>query len=101
MVIAGCVPDGRQLWHRARQEVRSYKKTFGVEIPLGVLAERIALYMHSYTLYWSVRPFGATCILGGLQIDADTGEKTFKGMLCPISIIDLCEARHSLLWSKI
>lgn len=79
MVVAGLVPDGRQLWHRARSEARSYLKAYGVEIPIGVLAERIALFMHAYSLYWHVRPFGATCILGGLQADPETGYKQFKG----------------------
>ena len=81
MVVAGLVPDGRQLWHRARAEASSYLKAYGVDIPIGVLAERLALFMHAYSLYWHVRPFGATCILGGLQEDPVTGYKELKGMI--------------------
>lgn len=94
MVVAGLVPDGRQLWHRARSEARSYLKAYGVEIPIGVLAERIALFMHAYSLYWHVRPFGATCILGGLQADPETGYKQFKGEVYSIDPSGCC-SRYS------
>lgn len=94
MVVAGLVPDGRQLWHRARNEARSYLKAYGVEIPIGVLAERIALFMHAYSLYWHVRPFGATCILGGLQVDPETGYKQFKGEVYSIDPSGCC-SRYS------
>ena len=80
LVVAGLSADGRQLWHRAREEAQSYLKHYGVSIPLGVLAERIALFMHAFTLYWHVRPFGATCILGGLQKDPLTGYQELKGI---------------------
>lgn len=90
MVVAGLVPDGRQLWHRARSEARFYMKGYGVEIPIGVLAERIALFMHAYSLYWHVRPFGATCILGGLQADPATGYKQFKGEVYSIDPSGCC-----------
>ncbi|KAL8452622.1 hypothetical protein Emag_002297 [Eimeria magna] len=94
MVVAGLVPDGRQLWHRARSEAQSYLKNYGVDIPIGVLAERISLFMHAYSLYWHVRPFGATCILGGLQTDPETGYKEFKGEVYSIDPSGCC-SRYS------
>ncbi|OEH78106.1 proteasome subunit alpha type-3 [Cyclospora cayetanensis] len=90
MVVAGLVPDGRQLWHRARAEARAYLKGYGVSIPIGVLAERLALFMHAYSLYWHVRPFGATCILGGLQADPVTGFKELKGEVYSIDPSGCC-----------
>jgi 20S proteasome subunit alpha 7 len=35
-----------------------------------VLAERLASFMHVYTLYWSVRPFGASVLLAVADADA-------------------------------
>ena len=36
---------------------------YGDRIPSQVLAERLASFVHLYTLYWSVRPFGAAVLL--------------------------------------
>jgi len=65
MAIAGMLPDGRQLVDRAREESSSYKRNFGVEIPIKILAQRIGLYVHAYTEYWHLRPFGVSCLIGG------------------------------------
>lgn len=70
MVIAGLVPDGRQLVNRGREEGNNYKNTYAEEMPPHMLAERIGLFMHAHTLYWSIRPFGASVLLGA--VDPDT-----------------------------
>ena len=36
---------------------------YGDRIPAQILAERLASFIHLYTLYWSVRPFGAGVLL--------------------------------------
>ena len=36
---------------------------------LQALAERLSLYIQAYTLYSSVRPFGISTILGGVDAD--------------------------------
>lgn len=64
IVVAGFVADGRQIVDQAREEAKNYKYHYGENIPAKVLAERVALFVHTYTLYWSVRPFGASVLIG-------------------------------------
>jgi len=64
MAITGLEPDGRQLVNRARAECDGYKNNYGMEIPGNVLNERMAAFMHLYTVYWTVRPFGASALMG-------------------------------------
>jgi len=61
-VGAGLTADCRQLGNRAREEAASFRETFGAPISGPELAERLGLYLHAYTSYASVRPFG-TCAL--------------------------------------
>jgi len=63
MAIGGLLPDGRQLVNRAREEASSYKDNFGVAIPGAVLSQRVALFVHAYTEYWHLRPFGVSSVL--------------------------------------
>jgi len=64
MVMAGFTTDARQILDRARGEAQSYKNNYGEKIPPFMLAERLGLFVHQYTLYWSVRPFGASVLIG-------------------------------------
>jgi 20S proteasome subunit alpha 7 len=57
------LPDGRQLANRARAEASNYLSFYGDRIPAQLLADRLASFIHLYTLYWSVRPFGASLLL--------------------------------------
>lgn len=41
----------------------NYKQQFDRPIPLKNLVDRISSYIHAYTLYSAVRPFGVSCIL--------------------------------------
>lgn len=63
MVSGGLTPDGRMLSNRATEEASNYKQFYGEPIPGTVLSERLASYVHVFTLYWSVRPFGASALL--------------------------------------
>mmetsp|Transcript_57064 Transcript_57064/g.105495 ORF Transcript_57064/g.105495 Transcript_57064/m.105495 type:complete len:254 (+) Transcript_57064:95-856(+) len=72
MAIAGFVADARQIANRARGEASQYKSAYNEDIPPMVLAERLGLFVHAYTLYWSVRPFGCAVLLG--CVDKDTKE---------------------------
>lgn len=69
MAICGYLPDGRNLVSRAKSEAKSYLKNFGVEASGKVVAERLALYVQSHTLYWSVRPFGAVAMISSWDKD--------------------------------
>ncbi|SCU79877.1 LAME_0B00760g1_1 [Lachancea meyersii CBS 8951] len=64
---SGLMPDGRHLVNRAREEAQSFKKTYASPIPLSALADRLGQYVQAHTLYNSVRPFGITAILGGVD----------------------------------
>jgi len=70
MVIAGLVTDGRQLVARGRSECTNYKNAYAEEMPPHMLAERLGLFVHAYTLYWSIRPFGSSVLLG--SVDPET-----------------------------
>ena len=63
MASAGLAPDARQIMSRARSECANYKSFYGDKIPSKILADRMANYLHMFTLYWSVRPFGAAVLL--------------------------------------
>ena len=69
--VAGLVADGKEVVERARDEAAQYKQVYDEEIPPRVLAERIAMYIHAFTQYGSVRPFGATVLLA--SVDPKTG----------------------------
>ncbi|RHZ07495.1 hypothetical protein DYB31_011646 [Aphanomyces astaci] len=81
--ISGLVADGRQLVNRAREEAAGYKKNYGSPIPPQVLADRMSQYVHYFTLYGSVRPFGTSIMLAGR--DVDTG-KTFLNVIEPSGV---------------
>ena len=60
MCVAGLMADCRQLVLRARSEASSWNALYGSTIPTATLAERVAGYVHQYTLFASLRPFGST-----------------------------------------
>ncbi|CUS20843.1 LAQU0S01e15874g1_1 [Lachancea quebecensis] len=64
---SGLMPDGRHLVNRGREEASSFKKTYATPIPLPALADRLGQYVQAHTLYNSVRPFGITAIVGGVD----------------------------------
>uniref|UniRef100_A0A7S2I1Y9 Proteasome subunit alpha type n=1 Tax=Alexandrium andersonii TaxID=327968 RepID=A0A7S2I1Y9_9DINO len=64
MSVAGLGADSRQIVARGQSEAKQYKSAYNEEIPPELLAERLGLFMHAYTLYWSIRPFGCSVLLG-------------------------------------
>jgi len=69
MAVAGLLADARQLISVARDEAKQYKHDYGVSIPVKYLADRLAMYMHAYTLYGFVRPFGCFILLAAYESD--------------------------------
>jgi len=61
---AGLISDARQLTEIARDEAATYRSDYGSSIPLSQLVNRVSSYMHNYTLYSAIRPFGAVIMLG-------------------------------------
>ncbi|KAH9366844.1 hypothetical protein HPB48_018457 [Haemaphysalis longicornis] len=67
VAVAGLLADARQVVETARSEASSYRSDYHSAIPLRFLKDRLALYMHAYTLYSSVRPFGCSLLLGSFD----------------------------------
>lgn len=74
LTITGFAADGRQIVHRAREESTSYKETYGQKIIPSVLANRLALYVHYFTIHGSLRPFGATALIAAYDEDIKSPE---------------------------
>jgi 20S proteasome subunit alpha 7 len=67
MAISGLISDARQIVETARLEAANYRAQYGIGIPLKYLNDRISMYMHAYTLYSAVRPYGCSIILSAYQ----------------------------------
>jgi len=72
LASSGLLADGRHLATRARDEAANYRDNYCEPSPLKALADRLGLYVQAYTLYSSVRPFGCSTILGGIDKDGPT-----------------------------
>merc|ERR1719197_243343 len=63
------VADARQIVNHGRSEAARYADFYGGNIPGTVLCDRIAGLVHNYTLYWVVRPFGCSILIGSYSED--------------------------------
>ncbi|KAL7992763.1 hypothetical protein Chor_017019 [Crotalus horridus] len=73
--VAGLLADARSLADIAREEASNFRSNYGYNIPLNHLADRVAMYVHAYTLYSAVRPFGCSFMLG--SYDDDDGAQLY------------------------
>lgn len=55
--------DGRMIANRCKSECNNYRKLMGERIPGVALCDRVAQFLHLFTLYWFVRPMGAAALL--------------------------------------
>ncbi|XP_039293316.1 proteasome subunit alpha type-3 isoform X2 [Nilaparvata lugens] len=67
MATSGLISDARHLAENARNEASSYRNQYGNSVPLKYLNDRVSMYMHVYTLYSAVRPFGCSIIMGSYE----------------------------------
>ncbi|KAJ3658969.1 hypothetical protein Zmor_010680 [Zophobas morio] len=67
MAFSGLIADARQIVDIARREAANYRSQYGVSIPLNYLNDRVSMYMHAYTLYSAVRPYGCSVILASFE----------------------------------
>ena len=74
IVVTGLNADGRQLVIRARDEAKSYSESYGSKIVPTVLANRLSLYVHYYTLHSSLRPFGSVALIAAYDEDLKVPE---------------------------
>lgn len=75
VAVAGLLADAKQVVETARVEASNYRSEYGSAIPLRYLKDRVALYMHAYTLYSAVRPFGSSVLLG--SYDSQDGAQLY------------------------
>jgi len=79
LAASGLVTDARKLVKQARKEADDWRSNFNEPIPPKVLAERIATYAQMYTLYYSLRPFGCSLLIGSSNVvvnsDKDDGSE--------------------------
>lgn len=76
LAITGFISDGRQVINRAREEASNYEETYGTKIPPSTLADRVAAYMHYFTLHGSLRPFGTAALIA--SYDPETKEHSLQ-----------------------
>jgi len=67
MAVAGLLSDARQIVSIARDEAAYYKSVYGGPIPLKYLADKVSGYVHTYTLYSALRPFGCSVFIGSYE----------------------------------
>lgn len=67
MAVSGIISDARQIVDTARLEAANYRAQYGLGIPLKYLNDRVSMYMHAYTLYSAVRPYGCAVILSAYE----------------------------------
>ncbi|EJF56596.1 20S proteasome subunit [Dichomitus squalens] len=67
LASAGYLADGRHVSNRARDEASSFRENYRAPATLQYVVDRVGLYVQAYTLYSSVRPFGCSTIIGGVD----------------------------------
>ncbi|KAK4688324.1 20S proteasome subunit alpha 7, partial [Tremellales sp. Uapishka_1] len=67
MATAGLLADGKHLGSRARDEAYNFRDTYNSPVSLKILADRLSGYVQAYTCYGSVRPFGISTLLAGVD----------------------------------
>lgn len=73
--VTGRAPDGRSVIEEARSVASDYQYKFGVEIPVSVLAKRVADRAQVFTQRSGYRPMGVTLTFIGMDV-ADNGAVT-------------------------
>ena len=94
---AGLLADGRALVALARSQAEQYRDFYKTPIPGKVLADRMALHVQAYTLYSSVRPYGASVLVAvvdrkepQLYMIEPSGTYYVRRVPCPAPRIQNC-----------
>jgi len=69
LAVAGLIADARALAETARTEASNYRADYNNSITASHLADRVGMYLHAYTLYSFVRPFGCSVMMGACDED--------------------------------
>jgi len=101
VTMSGLSADGKQLVNRARSEAQSYRSFYGQPIPCNVLADRLAGFVHMYTLYWYLRPFGVSVLLVSYDPQDGPADDSSKGpQLYMLEPSGLCYRYHGCAIGK-
>ena len=76
VLFTGSLPDSRNLLVRMRQFAGDYYNDFGYEIPIHILADKVAEFAQLYTQEAYMRPLCCISIL--FSIDDERGPQIFK-----------------------
>ena len=71
--FSGLIPDGRAFVNRARDQAAQWRRNYQSPMPISSIADDMGGLAQAYTLYSSVRPFGITAIIGGVDEDGKPG----------------------------
>lgn len=74
IACTGVSADGRQLVNRAREEAANFLSTYGSPAVPSVLANRLSLFVHYFTIHGALRPFGATALMAAYDEDVKKAE---------------------------
>ena len=75
-LFTGSLPDSRNLLVRMRQYAGDYRGDYGYEIPVHILADKVAEFAQLYTQQAYMRPLCCITLLFG--IDEEKGPQLFK-----------------------
>lgn len=75
VAITGLFSDARKVIEETRKEASKYRSHYCQPIPVKVLVDRMSSYMHVFTLYGGMRPFGCSLIFGSYS--STTGPQLF------------------------
>ena len=76
VLFTGSLPDSRNLLVRMRQFAGDYRQDFGYEIPIHILADKVAEFAQLYTQQAYMRPL--CCVTMIFAIDDEKGPQLFK-----------------------
>jgi len=66
-VCAGILADSRAVVDIAQEEAANFRADYGIPVDGKFLTERVSSYLHAYTLYSAVRPYGCALLIGSYQ----------------------------------
>ena len=67
IAVAGLFADATAVVETASEEARNYRKQYHTPIPVQYLKDRVGLYVHAYTMYSALRPFGASLLMAAFD----------------------------------